>query len=77
MARFFLSTCGSLVRLKDSVPSQGFQKLPDIRSHRVDIRAVRRAYLFGYLVLVTSGTNQFEDLRSDGIEAEHLALLDF
>jgi hypothetical protein len=77
MVGFLLSTCGALGRLKDAVPPQHFQKFADIDSHDVDVCAVRSAYLTGNLVLLTAGTNEFEDFRPDGVEAEHLAPLDF
>jgi hypothetical protein len=58
------------------MPTQGFKKFADIRTHDIDICAVLCAYPTSDLLLVTSRTNEFEDLRSDGIEAEHLASLD-
>jgi hypothetical protein len=76
MVCFLLSTCGSLTRLKNAVTAQGFKKFADIGTHDIDIRTVRCAYPTHDLLLVTSGTNEFEDLRSDGIQAEHLASLD-
>jgi hypothetical protein len=76
MARFLLSIRRLLAGLKDPVPTQGFQEFADIRSDDIDIGAVRGADLIGYLALVTSRADQFEDLRSDGIEGEHLALPD-
>ncbi|MGB9070777.1 MAG: hypothetical protein WCC21_19600 [Candidatus Acidiferrales bacterium] len=76
MVRYLLSTCGSLIRLKDAVPTQGFKKFADVRTHDIDICAVVGADLPSDLLLVTSGCNEFENLRSDGIEAEHLAPLD-
>lgn len=76
MVRYLFSTCGSLTRLKDAVPTQGFQKFADIRTDDIDICAVLCAHPMGDLLLITSGCNEFENLRSDGIEAEHLAPLD-
>jgi hypothetical protein len=59
------------------VPTQGFKKFADIRTHDIDICAVLCAYPTSDLLLVAAGTNEFEDLRSHGIEAKHLAPLDF
>jgi hypothetical protein len=59
------------------VPTQGFKKFADIGTHDIDICAVLCAYPTSDLVLVTFGCNEFENLRSDGIEAKHLASLDF
>ena len=77
MARLLCSAGVSLPWLKDPVPTQRFQEFVDIRPHDIGICAVRRADLRGYLVLVTSRANEFENLRPHGIEREHLALLDF
>src|SRR6185437_5356005 len=68
--------CGSFEPREDSLSNQSFHELPHVLPHSIDVGSERRADSKSDLALVTAGGDEFEDHRTDGIEAVHLSPFD-
>jgi len=76
MGCLWFTRCRWTARLQNVVPVQVFQKLPDVRSHYVDVYAAGCADLIGDLPFVRSVSSRSRILEPINIQTEDLASFD-